>query len=106
MFHSWYHLASRLWRALKQDTIISLASLTGAIRRKILSLSAVPRALRGPFNNMPSARLSATQTLCKRTLCFYLRFIGFSYELMATISPALSFVNKNAQIFPGFFHFF
>ena len=47
-------------------------------RRRILSLSAFDCALRGPFDGLFPAWLSAIQTLCKVILRRYLRFNGFS----------------------------
>ena len=67
-----------------------LGPVTVAFRCRILSLSAFPCTLCGPFAGMPSIRFPAPRTLCKRTL----RVISASsVYLVDTIARFLSSVN-------------
>lgn len=70
-----------------QDTIISLAADGCHPSQNTRNLCrSFPCALRGPFNSLRSVRFSASRSLCKCTVCFYLRIYGFQVTIYFLLS--------------------
>ena len=70
-------------------------------RRRILSQTAVPCALRDPFACLRSVRLSASRTLCECINRRYLHFNGFKMKLRLYYTTPLSPLSTPMQTLTG-----
>ncbi len=70
-------------------------------RRRILSQTAVPCALRDPFACLRSVRLSASRTLCECINRRYLHFNGFKMKLWLYYTTPLSPLSTPTQTLTG-----